>query len=141
MRKEELGKGNLGYSVSYQFGSRAPVSVKEIKAGTEIFVIRIPKDLDLGQTRLEIRTLDITGIETVYEDYIIVIGSNGRDLASDSFMFTWVRPHTREGQIILSIGETLTGFFSGGPVESVEVEHIIIITPIKYDGLFIKNDV
>ena len=109
-------------SVSYQFSSRWPVLVKEIKADTETFVIRIPKDLDLGQTRLEIRTWDITGIETVYEDYIIIIGSNGRDFTSDSYTFTWVRPHTKEGQIILSIGETLTGFFSGGPVESVEVE-------------------
>ena len=105
-------------SLSYQLGSRAPTVVRGIKAGVITQPIAIPRDQELGKTRLLVTYQERADSQAVaYEDYIVVTGVDGRGYEADDF--TWVRSRQSGGRIQLSAGETLTGFFSGGPVQSV----------------------
>ena len=110
-------------SFSYQFGSNAPVvvSVKGTKGGDYTQNIPVPKDIDLGLARLEIKAQDTYGRETVLEDYFSVVDSNGqRGYAADTL--TWVRPDNSlgDGRILLPTNEALVGIYSGGPLQRVE---------------------
>ena len=110
-------------SIIYQLGTKAPliINVKGTRGGVITQNIPLPKDMDYGQAQIEIRAKDMYGRETVMEDYITVTGAGGqRGYAADGL--TWVQPDTSpgNGRILLSTRESLTGIFSGGPIQSVQ---------------------
>ena len=109
-------------TISYKLGSRDPVSisVKGTKGGEIVQNIPIPKEMELGQTRIEMTVTDMYGRETVLEEYVFLTDSTGqRGNAQESF--DWVHPNKSlgDGRILLSTIDPLIGVYGGGPVQSV----------------------
>ena len=75
-----IKSGSSLHSVSYQFGSKAPVtvSIRGSKGGEFIQNIPIPSDIDFGQVKLEIRVKDVHESETVLEEIIRVTDLTSR---------------------------------------------------------------
>ena len=119
-----VSSGSALQSLSYQFGSRAPVviSVKGGKGGETLQTIPLPKDIEAGQLRMEIIAKDIYNREKVYEDFIHVLDAGGeRPYASETF--TWIRPNNSVGggRILLAVNDVLTGIYNRGPLISIQV--------------------
>ena len=117
-----IHSGSPLQSIIYQVGRGAPMTipVKGSKGGDFVQNIPIPRDSELGQSRLELNVKDIYGQETVIEDYFNIITADGsRGYGSESF--AWVQPDTSIGdRILLSTRDALIGVYSGGAIRSVE---------------------
>ena len=119
---------------TYQLGNRDPVtvSVKSAKAGEYTQTIPVPKEMELGMTRVLVTAVDNYERQTVMEDYVCLSNSAGdRGYSTD---FYWVNPNRLpDGRILLSTTDPLYGVFAGGPVQSVyangEGANSLLITP------------